>query len=438
MATEPDPDLEDINDLIRQMNALARSQGTPADGLDELPAEDDGAGPADRPVDRLVERMPERSQLGSDPGPGGGSVRAIAWGSLPGDESTERLQTLLRQAREAGASDLFLVAGAAPTVRVHGQLRPLVPSPLDSAEAGRLCAALVPEARRGNLTAAGTVDLSWGSAREGRFRCNVHRESGGWAAAIRLLPPTVPSLEELNLPADLAVASEFRHGLVLVTGPASSGKSTTIAALLAQVTARRRAHVIAIEDPCEFRHPPGQSLVEQIEVGRDTPSYAAALRSALRQAPDVLLVGEMRDPETIALAVTAAETGHLVFSTLHTGDASQSVTRILDAYPAAQMAFVRSQLAAGLMAVISQQLVPRADGHGRVPAVEVLIATDAVRNLIQKGHVEQISAQVTVGREKGMRSLDASLADLVRNGLVDRAEARARARRPREFELLLG
>ncbi len=225
---------------------------------------------------------------------------------------------------------------------------------------------------------------------------------------------------------------------MLVTGPAGSGKSTTLAALLALVTGKRRAHVITIEDPIEYRHGAGAALVEQIEVGRDTPSFADALRAALRQNPDVILVGEMRDPETIALAVTAAETGHLVFSTLHTGDAVQSVSRILDAYPPGQQAFVRSQLAVALAAVVSQQLIPRRDGGGRVPAVEILIGTDAVRNLILKGQTEQIAGQIGISRQRGMRTFEASLAELVKAGHIERAEARARARRPQELEALLG
>jgi twitching motility protein PilT len=322
-------------------------------------------------------------------------------------------------------------------VRVDGHLRPIVPGSLDVADVARLCSALVPENRRAELASAGAVDLSWGTARTGRVRANVHRESGRWAAAIRLLPAAIPTLAELNLPPELANLADLRHGLVLVTGPAGSGKSTTLASLLAIINNTRRAHVISIEDPIEYRHPAGQSLIEQIEVGRDTPAFHVALRSALRQAPDVLLVGEMRDAETISLAVTAAETGHLVFSTLHTGDAAQSVTRILDSYPAGQVGFVRSQLAAALAAVVSQQLLPR-KGSGRVPAVEILIATEAVRNLIQKGQGEQLGTQVQLSREKGMRSLDQSLAELVRAGLVEREEARARARRTREFELLLG
>jgi twitching motility protein PilT len=424
MTDEPE---QDLNSIVRQLNALAKK--------DPRGGEDD---------DAPVPAAPGASGAGPSAGPTAGPAAARTsperrdWMLPAGDEEArERLAALLIAARDAGASDLFLVAGAPPAVRVDGGLRPLPGPGLDTGDVGRLCSALVPDARRNEVARDGAADLSWGTPKVGRVRCNVHRESGRWAAAIRLLPATVPTLNELNLPADLASFAELRHGLVLVTGPAGSGKSTTLAALLALITAKRRAHVVTIEDPIEYRHAPGQSLVEQIEVGRDTPSYAAALRAALRQDPDVLLVGEMRDPETIALAITAAETGHLVFSTLHTGDAAQSITRIIDSYPPGQAPFIRAQLAAALAAVVSQQLLPRTGGGGRVPAVEVLVVNDAVRNLIQKGQGEQIATQVTLGREKGMRSFDQSLAELVKAGLCDRDEARQRARRLREFELHL-
>ncbi|MBP7148078.1 MAG: PilT/PilU family type 4a pilus ATPase [Acidobacteria bacterium] len=353
------------------------------------------------------------------------------------DEGLERLRTLLQMARQAGATDLLLAAGSPPTVRIHGDLKPLVPAPLEADESARLCSALVPRERRPALAADGSVDVAFTLAGTGRCRGNVHRERGGWAAAVRLLAPITQSIEDLNLPSEMARLAEFRHGLVLATGPAGSGKSTTIAALLAMITARRAAHVITIEDPIEYEHPQGMSIVEQVEVGRDSPSFAAALRAAMRQDPDVLVVGEMRDPETIALALTAAETGHLVFSTLHTGDAAQSVSRILDGHPAGQSTFVRSQVAASLAAVVTQILLPRADARGRVPAVEILVSDDAVKNLIRKGQTEQITQQITLSRERGMRSLDHSLAELVRRQLVDPAEARARARNPKEFHLLL-
>jgi len=420
-----DPEDRDLNALVRQLNRMARGEAEAGEESDT--GEGSTAGPR---ADTLLPPLPRTAE-------GAGERREWRVGPVT-EEGRERAHALLTVARAAGATDLFLVAGSPPAIRRHGDLEALPSAPLDDGEIGRLVSALVPAPRRGELARRGSLDLSWGTPETGRFRCNVHRESGGWALAVRLFPLTIPSLEELRLPAELATLAELRHGLVLVTGPAGSGKSTTLATLLALVTARRRAHVITIEDPIEYRHPAGISLVEQIEVGRDTPSFADALRAALRQNPDVILVGEMRDPETIALAVTAAETGHLVFSTLHTGDAVQSVSRVLDAYPPGQQGFVRSQLAVALAAVVSQQLIPRRDGTGRVPAVEVLIGTDAVRNLILKGQTEQIAAQIGISRQRGMRTLEASLADLVRRGDIDRAEARARARRPQELDALLG
>ena len=419
-----DSNAEDLNALVRQLNQMARGEAPHADESGE---EADGAAGASVGLPPLPRAAPAAA----------GERRDWRVGPVT-EEGRERAHALLTMARAAGATDLFLIAGAPPAIRRHGDLEALPTAVLDAQEVERLVSALVPAPRRGELAQRGAIDLSWGTSATGRFRCNVHRESGGWAVAVRLFPLTIPTLAELNLPAELASLAELRHGIVLVTGPAGSGKSTTLAALLALVTGKRRAHVITIEDPIEYRHGAGAALVEQIEVGRDTPSFADALRAALRQNPDVILVGEMRDPETIALAVTAAETGHLVFSTLHTGDAVQSVSRILDAYPPGQQAFVRSQLAVALAAVVSQQLIPRRDGSGRVPAVEILIGTDAVRNLILKGQTEQIAGQIGISRQRGMRTFEASLAELVKAGHIERAEARARARRPQELEALLG
>jgi twitching motility protein PilT len=418
----PDPDLDA---LVRQLNAM-RNEG------DQAPAEEE-------------EDEAEGTPALSSPVPGGagpartrGALRR-EW-TLPraGAEGRERLTGLLRMARERGATDLLLVAGAPPSVRLDGRLVALTNSPLESAEIGRLCAAAVPPERRDQLAAQGSVDFGLGLPGLGRFRGNVHRERGRWAAAVRLFPERSPTLDALNLPTELGDLADLAHGLVLVTGPTGSGKTSTLAALLGLVLARREAHVITIEDPVEYQYAHGRCAVEQVEIGRDAPTFATALRAALRQDPDVLLVGEMRDPESISIAVTAAETGHLVLSTLHTGNAAQTISRILDAYPGEQTAAVRSQLSASLEAIVSQQLLPRVDGQGRVPVVEILRCNDAVRNLIRKGQVEQIPAQIAVSRAGGMRSFDRSLVDLVRAGLVEIEDARRRARHPNEFELLLG
>jgi twitching motility protein PilT len=321
--------------------------------------------------------------------------------------------------------------------RVDGELVPLGDDKLSAAESSGLCAALVPAERRGALAVSGAVDFSLTLAALGRFRCNVHRERSGWAAAVRLFPRELPEIAGLNLPEGVGAFADMHHGLVLVTGPTGSGKSTTLAAILKRVLARRRVHVITIEDPVEYEHPHGGSVVEHVEIGRDAPTFVKALRSALRQDPDVLLVGEMRDRESISIAITAAETGHLVLSTLHTGDAPQTINRILDSYPAEQIEAVRTQLSVSLAGIVSQRLLPRKDGAGRIPAVELVFASDGIRNLVRRGKIEQIRTQIALEQGAGMISLDQSLAELVRRRLVDLRDARQRARAPNEFDSLL-
>jgi twitching motility protein PilT len=402
----PDDELEG---LVRRLNEAAAARAEDGAGADEVGA---AARPANRPEPVRAWSLPP-----SDPD-------GLAW-----------LERLLATARERYATDLLLVAGAPPVVRIHGALEPLDDGPLSPRSTASLCAALVPPERRAAVEGHGSVDFSIRSAvGPGRFRCNVHRERGRWSASIRVFPADLPDLESLHLPAGLARFAELQYGLVLLTGPTGSGKSTTIAALLRRVLARRRVHLVTIEDPVEYEHEHHGSVVEHVEIGRDAPSFAQALRASLRQNPDVLLIGEMRDPESISIAITAAETGHLVFSTLHTGDAPQTVHRIVDSYPAEQMETVRSQLSISLAGIVSQELLPRVDGRGRVPAVEILVATPAVRNLVRRGRIEQIRSQLTLEQNVGMLDLDQSLARLVLDGLVDPAEARARARVPEEFE----
>jgi twitching motility protein PilT len=255
---------------------------------------------------------------------------------------------------------------------------------------------------------------------------------------VRALPRRIPSLAELGLPAGLAELMSASKGLILVCGPTGSGKTTTLAAMLDDLNRSAVRHVITIEDPIEYQHPNRRCIFEQVEVGRDSPSFAAALRSALRRDPDVILVGEMRDLETMATALTAAETGHLILATLHTSDVSQAVHRVVDVFPAAQQTQIRHQLALSLHAILCQQLVPRADGRGRVPAVELLIATYAVRNTIRTGTIERLPNELLAGRGLGMRSLELSLAELVGDGVISADEARTRAVRPDELVRLLG
>ena len=402
-----DPDLEA---LVRRLNAAARDAGEPESA--ELPQP--GAAAAAPPAEPSPFRL---TAVHSD--------------------AREWMGRILGRAREAAATDVLLASGAPPVLRVNGGLAPLQGEPLSASQSEMLCAALVPPERRAAVTAAGAVDFGFSWPGLGRFRGNVHRERGGWAAAVRLFPRELPELEDLNLPACLEPFTALEHGLVLVTGPTGSGKSTTLAALLRRIMSRRTAHVITIEDPVEYEHPHGRCIVEHVEIGRDAPSFAAALRSALRQSPDVLLVGEMRDRDSIAMAITAAETGHLVLSTLHTRDAPQTISRILDTYPPGQLEAVRAQISVSLAGVVSQVLLPRVDGTGRVPAVEVLQGTDAVRNIVRQGKLERLPAQITLERSAGMLSLDESLATLVVRGLVAEATARARARHAMDFERYL-
>jgi twitching motility protein PilT len=278
-----------------------------------------------------------------------------------------------------------------------------------------------------------TVDFCFVRESIGRFRANIHNQRGTLAASIRLLPARIPSLESLHLPASLARLTERRQGLVLITGPTGCGKSSTLAALIDLINSRRRDHIVTIEDPIEYQHPNRNSIVEQIEVGHDTPEFAGSLRSIVRQTPDVILVGEMRDPETIAMALTAAETGHLVLSTLHTNDSIQAMARILDSFPTANQPQIRQQLSLALLAVIAQQLVPGADGVTRYPAVEIMLATDAVRALLRKGDDHQLHTQLTMGRAEGMMTMEQSLAELVRSGRILRETAFAHCFRPDEL-----
>ena len=355
-----------------------------------------------------------------------------------GVQSTASLDQLLHAAAARGASDVLLIAGAPAMLRVLGALVPLAAAVMEADDVRSLVLPLLEPAQLDELQKRKSVDLSFARENLGRFRVNIHHQRATLAASIRLLPSRIPSLETLHLPVTLAKLADRRQGLVLVTGPTGCGKSSTLAALIDIVNTRRAAHVVTIEDPVEYQHPNRSAIIEQIEVGRDTPDFAVTLRSIMRQTPDVILVGEMRDTETIATALTAAETGHLVLSTLHTNDAIQAMSRILDAFPAGNQAQTRQQLSLAILAVIAQQLVPGVDGVNRWPATEVMIATDAVRALIRKGDDHQLRSQISTGRADGMMTMEQSLADLVRAGRITRETAYAHGHRTDDLQRYLG
>jgi len=343
------------------------------------------------------------------------------------------IDQLLEVAFRRNASDVILVAGSPVTLRVNGALAPDTGPPLSAEDIRSILLPLLTAGQLKELQENKCLDFCFVRGSIGRFRANFHHQRGTLAAAIRLLPEQVPSLESLHLPPVLAMLTERRQGLVLLTGPTGCGKTSTLAALVDRINARRRDHIITIEDPIEYQHTNQSSLVEQIELGHDTPNFAQAVRAVLRQDPDVIMVGEMRDSETMAAALTAAETGHLVLASMHTNDAAQTVSRILDTFPTGHQSQIRQQLSLALLAVISQQLLPAANGSGRYPGVEILVATPATRNLIRRGDDHQLRASIEVGRADGMLTMEQSLVELVRAGRISRETALAHCYHPEDL-----
>lgn len=323
--------------------------------------------------------------------------------------------SLIQESRRLGASDLHVTVGGAPMVRLDGYLQQLVPTPVTVAQLAEFVA-LLPDYTRQLLERRGEVDCAWRWGSE-RYRLNIYRQREQYAMAVRLLNNVVPECEALGMPPALQAVTELSQGLVLIVGPTGSGKTTTLAALVQRINATRAVHIVTLEDPIEYEYPAGQSLIHQREIGRDTTSFARGLRAALREDPDVILVGELRDSETMAIALTAAETGHLVLATLHTQDVTSSVNRIVDGLQQNQQ-LVRSQLAESLAVVASQRLLARADGQGRVAAYEVLVATDAVRHLIREGQVHQLQSYLQTGARNGMVTMEESVKSLRRTGII--------------------
>ncbi len=353
-------------------------------------------------------------------------------------ETLSSVDTLLERMAALEASDLHLTSGTQPAVRVRGSLQRFEDLPRMTPNVTReLLYRILSTEQQKQLEINRQLDLSYAVPGLARFRVNVYSQRESLAAAFRWIPTVLKSTEELGLPGTLHDLTSKPRGLVLLTGPTGSGKSTTLAALIDEINRTRSDHIITIEDPIEFLHAHKRCIVNQREIGADALGFAEALRAALRQDPDVILLGEMRDRETIATALTAAETGHLVFATLHTQSAPQTVDRIIDVFPAEQQDQVRTQLAGSLEGVVTQTLLPTLDERGRVPALEVLFPDDAVRNLIRQGKVEQIYSFMQTGTQRGMQTMEQSLSDLVLRRIVTRDEALTRSSRPDQLASIL-
>ena len=328
------------------------------------------------------------------------------------------MDDLLDLAVQEGASDLHLAVGLPPIMRLHGSLAPLDAEPLTPADTDRLMRSITPEQHLQGLEASGGSDFGFGFRDLARFRVSVFNQKGHVGVVLRQIPSTMLTLEEIGLPAQMRDLLFKPRGLILVTGPTGSGKTTTLASMLNIINQERDCHIITIEDPIEYFHPHKKSVVTQREIGVDVPSFKEALRRALRQDPDVILVGEMRDLETMEAAITAAETGHLVFATLHTTGAVRTVDRIVDAFPTNQQEQVRTQLATSIVAVISQILMPRKDKAGRIAAFEIMIATPSIRSLIRDNKTFRITSDLQTGAKWGMQTMDAHLIELWRAGKI--------------------
>lgn len=333
-----------------------------------------------------------------------------------------KLDELLTFAKQKAASDLHLTSGSAPYLRIHGEMVKLNNRHVSQEVCHGLIFEILTDSQKEQFVETRDLDFSYSLEGIGRFRVNVFMQRNGIGAVFRHISEEILTVEELGLPEQLLDLIDVSEGLILVTGPTGSGKSTTLSALIHEINMNQRAHIITIEDPIEFVHTNQQSLINQREVGNHTESFTSALRAALREDPDIILVGEMRDLETISLAITAAETGHLVFATLHTNSATKTVDRIIDVFPDSQQAQIRTMLSESLRGVVAQALLPRADGEGRVPVVEILVNVPAVSNLIREGKTFQIASAMQTKRAQGMLTFEASVNDLVRQGIITRQD----------------
>lgn len=334
------------------------------------------------------------------------------------------MNELLIKAKDANASDVHITVGISPKCRVNGELLDLGYPAFAPDDTVRIIEEIMDEKQKERIEREGEVDFSYAVPNVGRYRVNAYKQRGSYAAAIRLVGTEIPTPEQLGLPPSVVAVTEKKRGLVLVTGPTGSGKSTSLASLIGVINQTTNSHVITLEEPIEYLHRHGSSIINQREVGNDTHSFSNALRAALRQDPDVILVGEMRDLDTISTAVTAAETGHLVFSTLHTIGAASTIDRIIDVFPPHQQSQIRIQLANVLECIVSQQLLPTADGKGRVAAFEVMHVNSAIRNLIREGKSHQIQSILQTNKRMGMQTMDDCLTELYVKGIIDGENAK--------------
>jgi twitching motility protein PilT len=395
--------------------------------------------PAGPPAPLAAPSSPAPSTPKSDAAPARRAAQARIGLAAATQDGDLDLDAALRKMIELGASDLHLTSGAAPMVRLDGSLRPLEDFPTvypDSLQ--RTIYAVLSQKQREQFEDVLELDFAYAVRGVSRFRVNLYKQRDSIGAAFRMIPYEIKPLEELGMPPIVANFAGLPRGLVLVTGPTGSGKSTTLAAVIDLANRSRNDHIMTVEDPIEFLHRHKRSLINQREVGADTHSFANALKHVLRQDPDIILVGEMRDLETISVALTAAETGHLVFATLHTQDAAQTIDRIIDVFPAHQQDQVRTQLAASLQGVVCQTLCKRATGKGRAVATEVLIATPAIRNLIREGKTHQVYSAMQAGAQQGMHTMDQHLADLVRAGRITYEVGLEKCHHAADFNRLTG
>ena len=392
------------------------------------------AAPAHQP--RTPQQQPAPQQPGRPPQPGMQARSGMGQRPEEGDVS---LDAVLVRMVQLGASDLHLTSGSQPMVRVSGSLHPLEEFPTLAPEPlRRSIYSIMTQKQREQFEANLELDFAYAVRGQARFRVNLYQQRESVGAVFRVIPYEIKSLESLGVPGIVGSFAGLPRGLVLVTGPTGSGKSTTLAAIIDLANRTRADHIMTVEDPIEFLHRHKRSLINQREVGADTHSFANALKHVLRQDPDIILVGEMRDLETISVALTAAETGHLVFATLHTQDAAQTIDRIIDVFPSHQQAQVRTQLAASLQAVVCQTLCKTANGQGRVVATEVMVATPAIRNLVREGKTHQIYSSMQAGTDAGMHTLDQNLAELVRTGKITYEVALEKAHHIEDFNKMVG